>query len=58
MKVLSDLVKMKLLIQNGGRFKPHQRLNVNQGPLPFVTDAKRTYEYVEPVAKDNNTWIS
>ena len=41
-----------------GRFKPHQRLNVNQSPLPFVIDAKRTYEHVEPGAKDHNTWIS
>ena len=41
-----------------GRFKPHERLNVDQSPLPFVIEAKRTYEYVEPGAKDHNTWIS
>ena len=42
-----------------GRFKPHQRLNVDQSPLPFVINAKRTtYEYAEPGAKDHNTCIS
>lgn len=45
--------------QKWGRFKPHQRLNVDQSPLPFVLDAKRTYEHVEPgQGKCHNTWIS
>ena len=27
-----------------GRFKPHQRFNVDQRPMPFVLDTKRTYQ--------------
>ena len=30
-----------------GRFIPKQRLNVDQSPLPFAIDAKRTYDQVE-----------
>ena len=30
-----------------GRFTPRQRLNVDQSPLPFAIDAKRTYDLVE-----------
>ena len=41
-----------------GRFKPIQRLNVSQSPLPFVIDVKKTYEYVESGSKKHNTWIS
>ena len=29
-----------------GRYHPKERLNVDQSPLPFVLDVKRTYEYV------------
>ena len=28
--------------QKGGYFKPEQRLNVDQSPLPFVIDVKKT----------------
>ena len=31
-----------------GRFMPHQRLNVDQTPLPFSFDTKKRYELVEP----------
>ena len=41
-----------------GAFKPSERLNVDQSPLPFVINVKKTYEYVEPgKSKDHNTWI-
>ena len=41
-----------------GRFKPAERLNVDQSPLPFVIDVKRTYEYVESGSKNHDTWIA
>ena len=42
-----------------GRFLPSERLNVDQSPLPFVIDAKRTYEYIESgQGHHHNTWIS
>lgn len=41
-----------------GHYLPKERLNVDQSPLPFVLDVKRTYEYVEPKNKHHNTWIS
>ena len=41
-----------------GHFLPKERLNVDQSPLPFVLDVKKTYEYVEPGNKHHNTWIS
>ena len=42
-----------------GAFKPSERLNVDQSPLPFVVNVKKTYEYVEPgKSKEHNTWIS
>ena len=44
--------------QKWGRFKPSERINVDQSPLPFVIDVKRTYEFVEPGSKNHNTWIS
>ena len=44
--------------QKWGYFKPKQRLNVDQSPLPFVIDVKKTYEYIEPGDKYHNTWIS
>lgn len=33
--------------QKWGRFLPKQRLNVDQSPLPFAIDAKKTYDIVE-----------
>ena len=42
-----------------GRFKPHERLNVDQSPLPFVVHGKKTYEYVPPKeGSTHNTWIA
>ena len=42
-----------------GAFKPSERLNVDQSPLPFVVNVKKTYEYVEPgKSKLHNTWIA
>ena len=39
--------------------EPSERLNVDQSPLPFVINVKKTYEYVEPgKSKEHNTWIS
>ena len=42
-----------------GRFKPIERLNVDQSPLPFVVHGKKTYEYI-PAGEglSYNTWIS
>ena len=31
-----------------GRFLPSQRFNVDQSPMPFVADSKKTYEIIEP----------
>ena len=39
-----------------GRFKPHQRTNVDQVPLPFALDKKTTYE--KPMNRDEKVWIS
>ena len=39
----------------------HQRLNVNQTPLPFSFDTKKTYELVEPGNPENRTkkvWVA
>ena len=41
-----------------GHYLPEERVNVDQSPLPFVLDVKKTYEYVEPGSKHHNTWIS
>ena len=41
-----------------GDFLPKQRLNVDQSPLPFVVNSKKTYEFVEKGDKYHNTWIS
>ena len=41
-----------------GHFTPAERINVDQSPLPFVLDVKKTYDYVEPKDKHHNTWIS
>ena len=39
-----------------GRFKPHQRLNVDQVPLPFVLDKATTYE--RPLEKGEKVWVA
>ena len=41
-----------------GRFKPCQRFNVDQSPLPFAVDTKRTYEIVEPGSRYHKVWIA
>ena len=42
-----------------GAFLLHERLTVDQSPLPFVVNVKKTYDYVEPgKSKEHNTWIS
>ena len=41
-----------------GRFRPSHRFNVDQSPLPFVTDHKRTYEVIEKKEQRyKNVWI-
>ena len=41
------------------RFLPHQLLNVDQSPLPFAFDSKRTYDIVEKGnGHHHNTWIA
>ena len=46
--------------QKWGRFRPEQRLNVDQVPLPFVIDRKTTYEVNVPKEhrRDHKVWIS
>ena len=42
-----------------GRFKPEERLNVDQSPLPFVVHGNRTYEFIpEGQGSTHNTHIS
>ena len=44
-----------------GGFVPTQRFNVDQSPLPFAIDTKKTYEHIEPKNKENkykNVWVS
>ena len=44
-----------------GGFVPAQRLNVDQSPLPFAIDTKRTYEHIEPKKTENRhkkIWVS
>ena len=42
-----------------GRYKPTERLNVNQSALPFVVHGKKAYEYVPPgQGSTHNKWIS
>ena len=43
---------------NWGRFLPCQRFNLDQSPMPFVVDSKKTYEIIEPGANHQKTWIS
>ena len=40
-----------------GPFAPSQRFNVDQTPMPFVVDQKRTYEIIGPGQKHSKTWI-
>ena len=39
-------------------FLPSQRFNVNQSPMPFVFDSRKTYEIIKPGDKHQKTWIS
>ena len=42
-------------------FMPSQRYNVDQSPLPFTIDTKKTYEQIRPKYKENrnkNVWVS
>ncbi|MEO0683927.1 MAG: hypothetical protein AAFY76_02490 [Cyanobacteria bacterium J06649_11] len=42
-----------------GRFVPKQRFNVDQSPLPFAVETKRTYEIIEKKqSKNHKVWIS
>ena len=41
-----------------GEDSNQQRLNVDQNPLPFVINVKKTDEYAESGLKNHNTWIS
>ena len=41
-----------------GRFPPSQRFNLDQSPMPFVVDQKKTYEIIKPGEKHHKTWIS
>ena len=40
-----------------GRFPPNMRFNVDQSPLPFVIDHKRTYEVIEEDQRYRKVWI-
>ena len=40
-----------------GRFKPNQRFNVDQTPMPFVVNTKRTYEELQK-NHEEKIWIS
>ena len=47
-----------VMIKNGEDFYPLKD-SVNQSPLPFFMDAKKTYGFVEPgKGHEHNTWIS
>ena len=41
-----------------GHFLSSQRFNVDQSPMPFVTDSIKTYEIVKPRNKHQKTRIS
>ena len=44
-----------------GRYLPQERFNVDQSPLPFVIDTKKTYELVERGNKENrykSVWVN
>ena len=40
-----------------GRFRPETRFNVDQTPLPFVIDHKRTYEVLSENQRYQKVWI-
>ena len=40
-----------------GRFKPDQRFNVDQTPMPFSVNTKRTYEKIQP-NRQEKVWIA
>ena len=40
-----------------GFFKPTERFNVDQTPVPFTVNTKRVYEAIEPGQKHSKTWI-
>ena len=45
--------------QKWGNFKPDERINVDQSPLPFVVNSKKTHEFITPgEGASHNTWIS
>ena len=42
-----------------GRFTPNQRFNVDQSPLPFAVETKRTYEIIDSKeSRHHKVWIS
>ena len=41
-----------------GRFLPKQRFNVDQSPLCFAIDVKKTCEQIKPVEKKKKVWVS
>ena len=41
-----------------GRFLPTQRYNVDQSPLPFAFNTKRTYEMIKKGDRYHKVWIS
>ena len=45
------------MTQNG-EDSNQQRLHVDQNPLPFVINVKKTEEYTESGSRNHNTWIS
>ena len=38
-----------------GDYKPHQRLNIDQSPLPFAIECKKTYDIPD---KDEKVWVN
>ena len=41
-----------------GRFRPEQRMNVDQSPMPFAMNPKRTYELIEENGRYHKVWIA
>ena len=55
---IDPTVTTLIMIANGGTFAPHERFNVDQSPLRFAVNIKKTYDYVEPgKSSEHNTWI-
>ena len=40
-----------------GRFKPDQRFNIDQTPMPLAVNTKRTYEEIQP-NRQEKVWIA